>query len=170
MYIQKQKAYKTIVRKNIEMLEQEKQCEIKVQKAVAEKDNKYSQFKLNEDTKELLFEQLTKMVAKQEIFLDASLTIEDLAKQLSTNRRYLSQVINEYTNKNFNNYINEFRIKKATRIILDPKYDYLSLEGIASFVGFNSKSSFNNFFKKYTGVTPSFFKKNHKQISSYAEA
>ena len=81
-----------------------------------------------------------------EVFIDNNLSIESLAEKLDTNRRYLSQLINEEFSVNFNSYINEFRVKKAKELLLDKNFDYLNLEGIGTEVGFNSRVSFRNNF------------------------
>ncbi len=95
-------------------------------------------------------------------YLDSTLSLPDLADRLKINRNILSQVINETYNKNFFNFINEYRIKEAQLRLLDPNYDNLSIEGLAKEVGFNSKSVFNPAFKKLTGKTPAEFKKAHR--------
>ena len=89
---------------------------------------------------------------KDKLFLDQDLTINKLAKELGINRTYLSQVINEFYNKNFSSFINEFRIKEATKRLLQDRN--ITIEAVSNDVGFKSKSAFNNAFKQYTGVTP----------------
>jgi len=91
------------------------------------------------------------------------LTIENVADALHTNSKYLSQVINENYNNNFYTYINTHRINDAKEMLLSDKYENYSMEGIAKTVGFNSKSSFNTAFKKYTSFTPSEYKSDLKK-------
>ncbi len=94
----------------------------------------------------------------EKLFLKQDLTINKLASYINVSRTYLSQVINELFQKNFNTLVNEYRIKEARDMLIENKN--MTIEGIANEVGFRSKSSFNSAFKKYTGVTPSFFMKN----------
>ena len=71
----------------------------------------------------------------------------------------LSQVINEQLNKNFSELMNCYRIGEFKTRLADPKYGHHSIMGIAYEVGYNSKSSFNEAFKKLNGVTPSAYLK-----------
>jgi len=67
-------------------------------------------------------------------------------------------VINENTGQNFFDFVNRYRIGEAKRMLTDPTDKKITVQEILYVVGFNSKSSFNTLFKKYTGVTPSEFK------------
>lgn len=104
-----------------------------------------------------LFVELSDLMVVERIFLNKNLTLDDLAKRLNTNRTYLSQVINDTFNTNFNNYINEYRIKEAQKLFLQSASKLLTIEAIAQNVGFNSKAPFNIAFKKFTGLTPTDF-------------
>jgi AraC-like DNA-binding protein len=98
---------------------------------------------------------LDNYLEKEKPFLNNDFKLNDLAVVLGTNRQYLSQIINENYNKNFYTLINEYRIKEAIKMFSEEKHKQLSIMGVASSVGFNSKSTFNTLFKKYTGKTPS---------------
>ncbi len=92
-------------------------------------------------------------------YLDPELTLIDLAEQVSISRNLLSQVINNSVGDNFYNFINKFRVEEVKELIskdLNRQYTILAL---AQDAGFNSKSSFNNIFKKITGLTPSQYRK-----------
>jgi AraC-like DNA-binding protein len=91
-------------------------------------------------------------------YRDEELSLYDLSNELKINRNYLSQIINEHYNGNFYNYINQFRIEEAKAMLLDPKFDHLSIEGIAKSVGFKTRNVFYPVFKKFVGVTPLEFK------------
>lgn len=97
---------------------------------------------------------------EHEPYLDSSLSMYDLAKQLNVPTRELSLTINHMLNKHFFDFINEYRIKKAMDLIQNSNDKKLTILEILYEVGFNSKSSFNTAFKKYTGITPTEFKKN----------
>jgi AraC-like DNA-binding protein len=92
-------------------------------------------------------------------YLDAELTLDQLASQLSIRPRALSQTINEELGQNFYDFINRNRIEEASRLLTNPKDRKITVLEVLYEVGFNSKSSFNTLFKKYTGLTPSEFKK-----------
>jgi len=94
-----------------------------------------------------------------EPFMDSSLSVYDLAKQINVPSRDLSIAINHNLNKHFFDYVNEYRIKKAMEIFKNTNDDKLTVLEVLYEVGFNSKSSFNTAFKKFTGTTPSEFKR-----------
>ena len=93
------------------------------------------------------------------IFLQPNLDVKTLAKELETNEKYLSQLINKKYNVNFSNFINDHRIEYSKKILLDQKYSNYTVEAIGNLSGFNSKSGFNATFKKHTGLTPTDYKK-----------
>ncbi|MBN2893986.1 MAG: tetratricopeptide repeat protein [Bacteroidales bacterium] len=100
----------------------------------------------------------------EKIFLKSDITLDKMSRILNTNKLYLSKFINIEYKKNFNTFINAYRIKEAQKLLKSPDYKNYSLDGIAQTVGFKSRSSFYSVFKRITGVTPSFYK---KQIQSH---
>ncbi|WP_271767840.1 helix-turn-helix domain-containing protein [Aquimarina algiphila] len=96
---------------------------------------------------------------KEEPYLDATLTLQKLAEQLGLPNRTLSVLINHNLNQRFFDFINQFRIEKAKKMLLNSNNAKLTIQQIMYDVGFNSKSSFYTAFKKETGVTPSEYKK-----------
>lgn len=103
---------------------------------------------------------LKEFMVEQEPYLDSSLTIQDLAEQVKMPVKDLSALINLYMNKHFFDFINEYRIEKAKEILKDSSQKDVTILEILYQVGFNSKSSFSTSFKKYTGKTPTDFRKN----------
>jgi len=99
-------------------------------------------------------------VKENKAYLDTNLSLNSLSKMISTNSNYLSKGINYYYNKNFTDFINEFRVDTAKRLILSSKMDFYTLEGIAKQSGFNSITTFNRAFLKIEGTTPSQYKKS----------
>lgn len=167
--------YKNLVKKNIELLdkediiEQNKNTKILNKNITKEKQIEYS---TTNDDKKYIYSKLdkklvieistlvTEALEKDKIYLDKELSINKMAEYLNINRTYLSQIINGYFKKNFNTFINEYRIKEAQKKLLTN--NNITIEAISQEVGFKSKSAFNTAFKNYTGVTPSFFVKNSK--------
>lgn len=107
----------------------------------------------------VLISRLDEFVQEKKVHHDPLLTIEKLAKLLNTNRTYLSQSMNSYYGVSFRKWINELRIQESKVLLMDEKLDHFSIEAIAEMVGFSSISSFNENFKKVTGLTPSYFRK-----------
>lgn len=96
-------------------------------------------------------------------YKDASLTLASLAKALQITPHELSRIINQGTGKNFNDLINEYRVKEVIRKMQDPTYQRMTLQGIAYESGFNSKSTFNRTFKQLTNQSPLEYQKSQKR-------
>lgn len=107
----------------------------------------------------LQIELVKKHVIENEPYLEPSLTIQELAKQVSIPVRDLSVLINHHMNQHFFDFVNEFRIQKAMQILKDAEKSKHTVLEILYEVGFNSKSSFNTAFKKHTNQTPTEFRK-----------
>jgi AraC-like DNA-binding protein len=102
---------------------------------------------------------LKDFMVEKEPYLDSSLTIQDLSEQVKMPVKDLSTLINLYMDKHFFDFVNEYRIEKAMQILRDSSQKELTVLEILYEVGFNSKSSFNTSFKKYTGKTPTDYRK-----------
>ena len=101
---------------------------------------------------------LKQYMIEKESFLDPSLTIQQLSNQIDIPVRDLSILINHHMDQHFFDFVNEYRIQKAMSILKDPLKRDLTVLEILYEVGFNSKSSFNTSFKKYTGLTPTAYR------------
>ncbi|PSL49991.1 AraC-like DNA-binding protein [Chitinophaga niastensis] len=99
-------------------------------------------------------DELKKHMAEEEPYLEPSLTVQDLAKQIKMPVRDLSILINHHMNQHFFDFINEYRIKRAMKMLRDSTKNELNIQEILYEVGFNSKSSFNTAFKKHANSTP----------------
>ncbi len=104
-------------------------------------------------------EQLTKLMAKEQPFLDPDLSLRQLAEIMDFPPNYLSQLLNEGFDQNFAEYINNYRVETFKAKVADPDLQHLNLLGLAYESGFNSKTTFNTFFKKATGITPATYRK-----------
>ena len=114
---------------------------------------------------------LKEAVAANRLYEDAELTLATLAEKLKIHPHDLSRIINMGLEKNFNDFINEFRVREIARKMRDPAFDRLTLLGIAYECGFNSKTTFNRVFKEMTGKTPTEYKNNlEKDVSTHKMA
>lgn len=104
----------------------------------------------------------TKMEGEQ-IYTDPSLTLRTLADAIDIHPNKLSWLLNNQVGKSFNDYVNGYRLKTFQQKALEPDNDHLTLLGIAFESGFNSKSAFNDFFKKMTGLSPKAWLKKTKK-------
>ncbi len=125
---------------------------------------KYSGSLLDDETAKDYLQKLDAVIESKKCFLESELTLNELAEISGIPGRYLSQIINQYKNKSFYDYINGLRTDFACYLLeADSRKTILE---ILYESGFNSKTSFNTAFKKHTGFTPSQYKlKNRKNGS-----
>lgn len=118
-----------------------------------------------EETRLQILEGLKKLEVK-EYFLQQDCNSYNVAKKIGTNTSYLSKVINSHFGKNFNTYINDLRINYAiVRLKNDVLFRSYSIQSIAEEIGYKSADSFTKYFKKDTGLNPSFYIKNIKNVA-----
>jgi len=106
---------------------------------------------------------LKEAVAANRLYEDTELTLTSLAVKLNIHPHDLSRIINVGMEKNFSDFINEFRVRETARKMQDPAHDRLTLLGIAYESGFNSQRTFNRVFKEMTGKTPVEYKNGLKK-------
>lgn len=97
---------------------------------------------------------LKQVMEVEQKFLDSTLGLRDLAEAVHLHPNKLSWLLNDLMGMSFNDYINTHRLETFKRLVLDPANKNLTLLGMAFESGFNSKTTFNDFFKKKTGTTP----------------
>jgi AraC-like DNA-binding protein len=100
---------------------------------------------------------LAAFMRKSKIYLDSDLSLEGLASRMKMSKHHLTQLLNERIMKNFYSYINEYRIGEAVDQLNNPALQ-VNILSLAFDCGFNSRSSFNSYFKKITGHTPSAYR------------
>lgn len=105
---------------------------------------------------------LKEAVAANRLYEDPELTLATLGEKLKIHPHELSRIVNMGMEKNFSDFINEFRVRDVARKMQDPAHDQLTLLGIAYESGFNSKTTFNRVFKEMTGKTPAEYKNSLK--------
>ncbi len=124
-----------------------------------EEKQKYQSSKLTATEADGYLAALQSYMEVKKPYLNPTISLKDLAGQLSIPPRHLSQIINDRLHQNFYDFISRYRVEEAKRILSDPTKDKTVLEVLFE-VGFNSKSSFNTAFKKFTSLTPSEFKES----------
>jgi AraC-like DNA-binding protein len=120
---------------------------------------KYQKSGIDETLLAVYEEKIIKHMKKNKPYLNAELSLDELSKQISIPKHHITQTLSAKIGKSFYQFVNEFRIQEAiVRLKKSPDESMLSL---AYDVGFNSKSSFNFYFKKVTGYTPLVYKKEN---------
>ena len=115
---------------------------------------KYKKSTLTGDEAEEYYKQLVLLMEEKQPYLQASLSLRELAEMIALHPNKLSELLNEKIGKNFSAYINRYRVEQFKKLAQDDRYTHLSLLGLAFESGFNSKTAFNTFFKKEMGLTP----------------
>ena len=155
----KNKVLKELVKKNLEIIDEQKKSSQTVQKLTHSK--KLIRNCVEAEKSEMLYNQVVQWLELDKHYCLNELSLEMVAKELSTNRDYLSKSINDQ-NVRFNDLINKYRIQEAIRIFSLPLKNngQLKLSYIANQVGFNSNSVFIDAFRKQTGMNPAQFRSN----------
>ena len=112
-----------------------------------------------EESDIIIMEAVEKIMSEKKLYKISNLTLDMLAKETGYNRYYISMALNRCMNKNFNSYVNDFRIKEAIRLISNPVYTNEKIEMISIESGFSDRSSLHRIFKKATGLSPGSFRK-----------
>ena len=160
---QTQESYVNLVKKNIELDKlnhQLHECEIRPTRKAKHENIK------NED---VIIQKLKKLLYTDEIFKNSNISLSSLAEELETNTSYLSAIVNNHFNSNLRSLLNKHRIDKARKMLVSEEFKHYSMEGIASEVGFKSRSGFYQTFKIITGLTPSLYIKNYRLIEQYSD-
>jgi AraC-like DNA-binding protein len=113
----------------------------------------YKKSGLKSDVAEKAHQQLQHIMQEEKLYTNPTLTLSDLARRVKVTPNHLSQIINQYEQKNFHDFVNMYRIEEFIQQASHNKN--FSLLALAFDAGFNSKSSFNSVFKKHKGLTPS---------------
>jgi AraC-like DNA-binding protein len=96
-------------------------------------------------------------------YLNHLLTIDNLANQLNIAPRTLSQIINRHFLQNFFEFINQYRIDESKILLVSEEHKKSTMLEVMDLAGFNSKATFNTFFKKIVGLTPTQYRKQQLQ-------
>jgi AraC-type DNA-binding domain-containing proteins len=148
LYLEKQRAYKNLVKQNMQWANRMSAID-----TLSKQNQNTIEYK-----EQSVLNKLIDSFAKDKIYLQSDITINELAKTLGTTRSVLSKIINTYFQKNFSSLLNEYRIKEAIKLLTDPKTQNYKLEAIAQMCGYNNRQVFHVAFKKETSLTPLDFK------------
>ena len=121
--------------------------------------SKYQNSALTDEEADKYKNQLFEKIKKDKLYTDPDLKLDGLAELLSIPPYQLSQLINQKLEKNFTEFINEYRIDEAKNLLVSPEYLKEKIESVAYDSGFNTPSSFYAAFKKFTHSTPTQYRK-----------
>lgn len=163
-----------IIRKNSKKLEEKNRklfLQLKEKDVLQEKIERLSiQQPLGEENQKtekspevFLFNRLQQWLETDKKYTNQKITPEEVAAKLSTNTRYLYDAIRQMTGQTFNDYINGLKLEYARKLLLSDKKNQLTIEGISTEAGFNTRSNFYRLFRLKYGLTPSELKKQDEE-------
>ena len=155
-YKKRNQYYRTLYRRNLELIQS---LGIESESINNGKINIVDKKKDSDQLREL-YKKIEPLFKEEKIYRDPDLKISHIAKRVRSNRKYVSEAIQEVSNMHFNNFVNFYRVNEAKKIMLKGN-DSISDVQYAS--GFNSRTTFYTAFKKFTGMSPSKFKKISRQ-------
>jgi AraC-like DNA-binding protein len=111
------------------------------------------------DDSSTLFKEISKLIVEDKLYLESDLSLSKLSGLIGQTNQKTSSIINQYAKRNFNDFINYYRIQDAKNILADIENQKFTISSVAFDTGFSSLSSFNSAFKKFEGKTPSMYRK-----------
>lgn len=153
------------------MMENEKpaigqeQASVKTRYNLREKKEKKAAYRdmIRAELADELYDKILNLIVIQKKYKDPNYSAKDLAKELRTNTRYLSAVINSRFGMNYSCLLNEYRIKEALHLLVDKRYAEKNVEEISALVGFANRQSFYAAFYKIMGETPNGYRKRNEK-------
>ena len=123
-------------------------------------DVSYRKFRMGEAKEKKYARMITQLMEKEKPYLNETVNLKSTADMIGLTTHQLSMILNLHFKQNFYSYVNKYRIDEAKSLLRNPEYSDYNVLHIAYKVGFNSKSVFNSMFKKFTGTTPTEYRKS----------
>ena len=133
---------------------------------IKEKEEKNAPYRslIRAELADELYDKILNIILIEKRYRDKDFSAKELAKELNTNTRYISAVINSRFNTNFSCLINEYRIKEAMHRMTDKRYADMTIEEIGKMVGFANRQSFYASFYRMIKETPNDYRKRHTTV------
>lgn len=112
-----------------------------------------------------LVTRITALMEEEKLYQETELTLHQLATRLNVPTYMVSQALNEGMKKNFYDLVNGYRVEEAKRLLLDSGNRNYTILSVGFEAGFNSKTTFNTVFKKFTGLTPTDFRDKERVMA-----
>ncbi len=103
------------------------------------------------------------IIVMQKKYRDKDYSAKKLAEDIGTNTRYISAVVNVRFHTNYTSFVNKYRIEDAMSILVDKRYQDLTMEEVSDMVGFANRQSFYASFYRIVGITPRDYRVQHLQ-------
>lgn len=129
----------------------------------AESTTKKTKAAINEEKVDDLARRIMLLMEEEKIYQETELTLQQLAGKLEVPTYQVSLALKEGLKRNFYDLINGYRVEEAKRLLLDSKNSNYTILSVGFEAGFNSKTTFNTVFKKFTGLTPTDFREKQRE-------
>lgn len=130
---------------------------------IVEKKEKEAAYRtlVNPELMDELKSKILDIIVMQKKYKDKDYSAKHLADDLGTNTRYISAVVNVQFHSNYTSFVNKFRIEEAMTLMVDRRYQDLTMEEISDMVGFSNRQSFYASFYKFMKMTPREYRLQH---------
>jgi len=151
---------------NKEAVEKEMNEAEKIKLFTEEKENQPAIKRSSETKVTEVVSRLIQLMERDKLYQEHELTLQTLSNKLETPSYQVSQAINDGMKKNFYDLVNGYRVEEAKHLLTDPKNENFTILSVGFEAGFNSKTTFNTVFKKFTGYTPTEYRDKKKPASA----
>ncbi len=127
-----------------------------------EKDASY-RMQLRPEMVDELYEKILQKLVIEKKYRDPDYSAGKMAEELNTNARYISAVVSLRFQENYSYVVNEFRVRDAMYMLIDPRYADNTVEEISAMVGFSNRQSFYAAFYRLKGITPKEYRKQESE-------
>lgn len=139
----------------------------KIEEEIIEQEKpKPSTTGLAQDKVNDILKKVIALMEHEKLYTETELTLQQLSDKVEYPTYQVSQAINEGMKKNFYDLVNGYRVEEAKRLLLDPRNANYTILSVGFEAGFNSKTTFNTVFKKFTGFTPTEFKTKQQSFQT----
>jgi len=130
-------------------------------KRVSQQMEKYRTSRINREVSEQAKEKIAILMVSEKLYLNPDLNLQEFSSRLNLHPNYISRIINEQFQMSYNDFVNRHRIEEAKKKLKEEDEKSKTILEIMYDAGFYSKSVFNTAFKKFTGMTPSEYRRMH---------
>ncbi len=123
---------------------------------------KYSKSSLTMEDADEIWKEILAIMDDEKPYLNPEYRLNELSVRVGKSLHHVSQVINEKMDLSFSDFINQYRVKDAQALLTSDRAKQVTILAICYEAGFNSKTAFYNTFKKFTGQTPTEFKRQQQ--------
>ena len=99
-------------------------------------------------------EQIMNIIVMQKKYRDKEYSAQKLADEIGTSNRCISAVVNTRFHMNYSQYVNKHRVDEAMTVLVDKRYQKLTIEEVGNMVGFANRQAFYMAFYRFMGITP----------------